>query len=163
MSDPMLQLLRDMPVFGGVAEDTLNFLLQSAPVVSISEGDYFFREGDDALSMFVLEKGEVAILKAWKGRQRLLRNLKRGDCFGEMALIDLFPRSASVRADQDCTAIELSSATLYEVYKRNLEQFAIIQMNIARELSRRLRIADERLFRALIEAEVIDEGVSILT
>jgi len=63
-----------------------------------------------------------------------------------MSLIDLFPRSTSVRAQKPCTAIEISSDALYEIYKRDLEQFALIQMNIAREISRRLRGADERLF-----------------
>jgi CRP/FNR family cyclic AMP-dependent transcriptional regulator len=163
MSDSRLQLLRDMPVFGGVTANTLDILLQSAPVICVSKGDYFFREGDSALSMFVLEKGQVAILKSWNDHLYRLRSLGRGDCFGEMALIDLFPRSASVMADEDSTAIELSSAMLYEISKRDLEQFTIIQMNIARELSRRLRVADERLFQSLAETEWIDESLAIST
>jgi CRP/FNR family transcriptional regulator, cyclic AMP receptor protein len=152
-----------MPVFGGILADTLAFLLELAPVVSIPAGDFFFRQGDEALSMFVLEEGRVAILKDWKGHQRLLRYLKTGDCFGEMALIDLFPRSASVQADTDCAAIELTPAMLHAICKRDAEQFAMIQMNIARELSRRLRAADERLFQALADAQSIDDEVSIVT
>jgi len=58
------------------------------------------------------------------------------------------PRSASVRAIDDCRAIQLSAASLYQVYEKDLEQFAMIQMNMGREVSRRLREADERLFRA---------------
>lgn len=159
-----LELLREMPIFGGIRDDTLTFLLQGAPTVSIRKGDYFFHEGDDALSMFVLQKGKVAVLKHWKGRRYRLGHLKTGDCFGEMALSDLFPRSASVRAVKDCTAIELSSPALYEICTRDLEQFAMVQMNIARELSRRLRCADETLFRGWIaDIELTDENLSILT
>ena len=55
-------------------------------------------------------------------------------------------------AVKDCTAIELSTASFYKVYEKNLEQFALLQMNIGREVSRRLRIADERLFRAKVDA-----------
>ena len=66
--------------------------------------------------------------------------------------MDLSPRSASVLAVEDCTAIELSSANLYKVYERDIEQFALIQMNLGREVSRRLREADDRLFRARIGA-----------
>jgi CRP-like cAMP-binding protein len=65
-----------------------------------------------------------------------------------MALLDLCPRSASVRAVEDCSAIELSSANLYRLFERDVEQFALIQMNIGREMSRRLRITDDLLFRA---------------
>ncbi|HEX6829407.1 MAG TPA: cyclic nucleotide-binding domain-containing protein, partial [Burkholderiales bacterium] len=100
-----------------------------------------------AEAMYVLEQGRVTVVKRWEGRDYRLRDLGPGDCFGEMALIDLSPRSASVVALEDCSAIRLTVADLYRVYEISLEQFALIQMNIARELSRRLRTADERLFR----------------
>jgi cAMP-binding proteins - catabolite gene activator and regulatory subunit of cAMP-dependent protein kinases len=106
--------------------------------------------------MFVLEQGRVVILKRWKEKEYLLRYFGKGDCFGEMALIDMGPRSASVLAVEDCQAIEISAESLYELYKKDLEQFTLIQMNIARELSRRLRAADERLFQAKVEARLID-------
>ena len=105
-----------------------------------------------------LESGRVAVLKSWKGAQYTLRRMGVGACFGEMALIDFGPRSASVLADEDCTAIELSSSDLRAVYKRDLKQYALIYMNMGRELGRRLREADERLFRAKIETGAVTEG-----
>jgi CRP-like cAMP-binding protein len=98
--------------------------------------------------MFVLEAGKVTVSKSWQSHELLIGPLGQGDCFGEMALLDLCPRSASVRADEDCSAIELSSSNLYRLFERDVEQFALIQMNIAREMSRRLRITDDLLFRA---------------
>jgi CRP/FNR family cyclic AMP-dependent transcriptional regulator len=53
-----------------------------------------------------------------------------------------------VQAIEPCAALELSTASLYHLYETDLEQFALVQTNIARELSRRLRVADEELFRA---------------
>jgi CRP-like cAMP-binding protein len=143
-----IQLLQRMPIFGGIRDDILGFLLELSPVVRIPQDGFFFREDDEGQSMFVLEEGRVAVLKRWQGADCLLRNLERGDCFGEMALLDLSPRSASVRAVEDCAAIELSAASLYQLYKKDLEQFAMIEMNMGREVSRRLRESDERLFRA---------------
>jgi len=61
-------------------------------------------------------------------------------------VMDLLPRSASVRAVEDCTAIRLSAANLYRVYERDLKQFALIQMNMGREVTRRLRETDNQLF-----------------
>jgi len=83
-----------------------------------------------------------------RGRELPLRELGVGDCFGEMALLDLFPRSASVRAVEDCRAMALKPDHLYRLYEHDPGQFAMVQMNIAREMSRRLREADEQLFRA---------------
>ncbi len=156
MQEARIELLQRMPVFGGIRADILQFLLDLCPVVSVPAADFFFREHDQADSMFVLEKGKVAVLKAWRGQDYLLRTLKEGDCFGEMALMDLGPRSASIRAIEDCTAICLSAANLHRLYAQDLEQFTLIQMNMGREVCRRLRETDERLFSARMEAPGAD-------
>ncbi|MGH8717936.1 MAG: Crp/Fnr family transcriptional regulator [Burkholderiales bacterium] len=157
MEDHRVHLLQRMPIFGAIKAQTLEVFLRDAVDVRIPAGDSFFREGDAADAMFVLERGRISIVKRWKDRDYSLWDLGAGDCFGEMALIDLFPRSASVVALEKCSAIRLTTADLYRVYETDMEQFALIQMNIARELSRRLRIADERLFHFHLEAAVRDE------
>lgn len=136
-----------MPIFGGIREDVLRFLLARCTRVSVPQNEYFFREDDPADCLFVLQEGRVAVLKAWDGHQHLLGHLRAGDCFGEMALMDLFPRSASVLAAEPCTALQLTTDSFYQLYEKNLGQFALIQMNLGREVSRRLRAADERWFR----------------
>ena len=143
-----IELIQQMPIFGAIGAEAIQFLLEPAPVIRVRRGDFFFRENDEATCMFVLESGQVTVTKNWQNHELLIRRLGPGDCFGEMALLDLFPRSATVRADEDCSAIELTSANLYRLFEHDVEQFALIQMNIAREMSRRLRVTDERLFRA---------------
>lgn len=150
--DDRIRLLRDTPIFGGVREDVLTLLLGRVQERRVREGECFFAEGDDGVSAFVLERGSVSILKQWEGERYLLRHLHAGDCFGEVALMDFCRRSASVMADEDCLAIELTARDLLEVARKDLEQFAMIYMNMGRELCRRLRDADERLFRAKVEA-----------
>ena len=153
MQPTRIEALQAMPIFGGIHDDVLAGFVDAATTVAVVEGEYFFHEGDKAESMFVLETGEVSLLKHWEGEPHVLARLYAGDCFGEMALLDLFPRSASVLALVPCTAIELSARSLYQLCQTNIQQFALIQMNIARELSRRLRAADERLFRAHVGAD----------
>jgi CRP-like cAMP-binding protein len=151
MQPARIELLQCMPIFGGVRADILQFLLGLCPVESVPAHAFFFREGEQADAMFVLEAGKVEVLKSWSGQDRLLHTLKQGDCFGEMAVMDLRPRSASVRAVEDCTAIRISAANLYRVSARDLKQFALIQMNMGREVCRRLRELDDRLFSVRME------------
>jgi CRP/FNR family cyclic AMP-dependent transcriptional regulator len=151
MQQARIELLQRMPIFGGVRANILEFLLGLCPIESAAKNELFFREGDQADSMFVLEGGKAAVLKSWRGQDHLLRTLEQGDCFGEMAVMDLCPRSASVRAVEDCTAIRISAANLYRVYAQDLKQFALIQMNMGREVCRRLRELDNRLFSATME------------
>ena len=154
-------LLQDMPVFGGASEGTLRILLSVAPIVNVPRGEYFFRQGDSGDSMFVLEEGKVAVLKSWDGHEYLLRNLSDGDCFGEMALMDLHPRSASVLALEQCRAIKVDTRALQAVQEQDTEQFTLIQMNMGREVSRRLREANEQLFRHRMEVKIRHDSVVI--
>jgi CRP/FNR family cyclic AMP-dependent transcriptional regulator len=143
-----VELLQRMPVFGGLREGSQRLLLERATPVHREGGEAFFLEGDAAEAMYVLESGRVAVTRRWLGGEFVLHELAGGDCFGEMALMDLQPRSASVRALQACDAIGFGTHDMLHLYETDVEQFALMQMNLGRELCRRLRATDERLFRA---------------
>ena len=147
MQPTRIELLQRMPVFGAIRDDTLLFMLEQARGVTVRAGSFFFREKDAASSMFVLEAGHAAVVKGWQGRDFVVHEMATGDCFGEMSLMDLFPRSAGVRAETDCHALELPADDLLHVFERDAGQFAVFQMNICREVCRRLRATDELLFR----------------
>ena len=147
MNPQRTELLQGMPIFGALSEAALEQLLGQAAVRTVPAGQAFFHEGDAADCMYVLEAGRVAVIKHWGGREWRLGELAAGDCFGEMALMDLVARSATVRALQDCTALVLTPADLHRLAEHDLEQFALVQMNIGREVCRRLRATDELLFR----------------
>lgn len=155
MQQKRLKILQNMPIFGGIRSEILEYLLTIAEIVSVPAEQYFFRECERGNSMYVLEKGQVSVIKSWQGRDYLLMNLHEGDCFGEMSLIDLGPRTASVLALEDCSAIKLSNVNILKIYQKDLEQFTLIQMNIGREISRRLRHMDEIMFQERVEAHKI--------
>ena len=150
MDDERTRLLQRMPIFGAISPVVVELLVDRAATAEVAQGEAFFREGSAGTSAFVLEEGAVSIWKHWNGREYLLRHLGTGDCFGEVALLDFGRRSASVIADRDCRAIELTARDLLGVAGTHPDQFALLYMNLGRELSRRLSQADERLFRARI-------------
>ena len=153
------RLLKEVPVFGGLSEETIQFILDRATHLEIRKGEFLFQEGEHTASMFVMETGKIAILKRAKEHQYLLRDMVAGDCIGEMALFDFLPRSASAFVLEDARLIEISSAILMDVYNFDLEQFALIQMNMGREVTRRLRVADERCFNHRVEADIKDGNI----
>jgi CRP/FNR family transcriptional regulator, cyclic AMP receptor protein len=163
MGPSRIALLQAMPIFGALREDAIECVLQDAPSVDIPKGGYFFREGDQADCMYVIETGVVEVLKFWDGSDWSLHLLGAGDCFGEMALMDFGQRSASVRAAQDTRAIAIATAALHRLYERDIEQFSLIQMNLGREVCRRLRATDELLFRMRMSAEVACDPGPTLT
>ncbi len=153
-----IRALQRMAIFGGIIDEVIADLVERANMIEVKAGEYFFRGGERGNSAFVLEVGEVSVRRMHEGQEHLLRYLCAGDCFGEVALLDFGPRSASVRAEQDCSAIELTASSLAKVAKGQPAQFAMIYMNLGRELSRRLREADERLFKARSRSQPEAEG-----
>ena len=145
MSD-YVKLLQDTPIFGAVQSEALQFIVDRAMVRHLPKGEFLFAEGELASSMFVLVNGRVAISRSWQGVNYKLRELGKGDCVGEMALLACSVRSASVYTLQASTILEISNHVLADVYQEFPESYTIIVMNMGREVCRRLENADRRLF-----------------
>ncbi|MDX1812133.1 MAG: cyclic nucleotide-binding domain-containing protein [Gammaproteobacteria bacterium] len=146
----LIKLLQDTPIFGGVSDETVGFILENSNKIHRNDGEYFFKEKEVSDSMFLLISGSVNVVRFWQGKYYVLNTLFSGDCFGEMAIVEHVHRSASVYALEHCNALEISNKTLLNLYQRDLKQFALLQMNLGREISRRLRSANERLFQHYI-------------
>ena len=106
-----------MPVFGGLRETALRLLLERATPVHRAGSEAFFQEGDAAEAMYVRLNGRVAVTQRWQGSEFVLHELAAGDCFGEMALTDLQPRSALMHAPQACDAIAFGTHDMLHLYE----------------------------------------------
>ena len=143
MQEKRLRMLREMPLLGGVRNDVLELLMDHAAERSLAPGDVLFTEGEPGETMYLVESGELEVFRRRHSADYPISRLHTGDCVGEMSFVDLGPRSASVVAATDAQVLELTHDTVLQLYQQNLEQFALIQMNMAREMSRRLRLTDD--------------------
>jgi CRP/FNR family transcriptional regulator, cyclic AMP receptor protein len=135
--------LRNIGLFGALSDDVLAFLVGMLTVVEPTAGDAIFREGDEPTAMYVVLAGEMEVTKKSRGGvDARVAVLGPGDWFGEMSIVDIQPRSATVRALAPGRLIKVSAADLDALYRHDVRSYAIIVLNLARELSRRLRVAD---------------------
>jgi CRP-like cAMP-binding protein len=154
-------LLTRVPIFAGLPEPALARILAATRRVRVEAGERLIEEGDAAVSMFVVSEGELEICKRGRdGSEFCLAVLKRGDCVGEMSLIDIQPRSATVRAVGPAGLIMLDQAAIAGLYRTDLEVYTLLVLNIAREISRRLRQADQALVDVglAVQSRIPDEG-----
>jgi CRP-like cAMP-binding protein len=88
--------------------------------------------------------GEMEVLKHSERHHADARValLGPGDWFGEMGVISMQHHCATVRAVSASVLLKVSAAALDELYRHNLKAYVLLVLNIARELSRRLRVAD---------------------
>lgn len=148
--------LREVGLFGALSDDFLAHLCATLSVMRVTVGDTIFREGDPAREMYVVLDGEIEVLKkSRRGRETRVAILGPNDCFGEMSIIDMQPRSATVRALGSARLLRISTEEMDALYRHDLKSYTLIVLNIARDLSRRLRVADGLL--ADFTMNVLDE------
>jgi CRP-like cAMP-binding protein len=104
-------------------------------------GEMIFKENDPGTDMYIIQEGQVEILKRFKGEERQVAVLEQGDFFGEMAILEDLPRSASARAATDCVLLRIDHSTFDQMVRHNPE----IPVRMLRKLSRRLRAANPLL------------------
>ena len=138
-----VERLREIGLFGALSDEVLGRLAENLREVRFGPGEVIFHEGDPAHEMFVVLDGEVEVMKkSRKGRLQRVAILGPPDAFGEMSIIDVQPRSATVRTLAPSRLLRLSTEDLDHLYRHDLKAYALIILNIARDLSRRLRVTD---------------------
>ncbi|HET9424215.1 MAG TPA: cyclic nucleotide-binding and patatin-like phospholipase domain-containing protein [Gemmatimonadaceae bacterium] len=140
--ETVLDLLRQVPLFGGLDERDLREVIEATTPVAAREGEWLFRHGDPGDSLYVVESGSLeAVLDAGLASERVLTVFGPGDFFGEMALLTGEARSAAVRAMGPSRLLSLGKSA-FETLVRNNPQIAL---RLSRVLSSRLSATNEKL------------------
>lgn len=120
-------------------------------------GAVVFEEGDPGSRMYVIQSGEVRILKHVGAREIELARLGPGEAFGEMALLEGQPRSATAVVATAARILEIDEDAFAELVKRNGE----IALRLLRRLSARLREANRQI-RNFLSADAMGRAVEVL-
>jgi len=126
--------LKSAPVFERVTGEDLAALARVAEVETYPNGQVIFREGEMGDALYVIVKGKVAIAS---GGERLAE-LGPSEAFGEMAVLDEVPRSATATAQDETEVLRIGSEEFYEILHEQVE----IAEGVIRMLTGRLREAD---------------------
>ncbi len=138
----LTNLLKRVPIFSRLSQKDLEDLAESLKVKRCPKNTIVFNEGDVEDGLYLIAKGKVKVV-LWdeEGRGITLSVMEPGDFFGEMAVFDDLPRSATVEAVEDTTFFVLEKHKVLELIERNPS----IARHILREMSLRLREADDKI------------------
>ena len=134
------------PFFGGLSDASLDLLISMLVERRFDAGATVVAEGEPGNSMYIVHSGELAVSKLGElGRVIRMTGLGPGDFFGEMTLIEMQNRSATVAVESPAVLYELTARNLYTYYKADIHAYVMVVQNINRELCRRLRAANNRI------------------
>jgi CRP/FNR family transcriptional regulator, cyclic AMP receptor protein len=135
--DSKLEMLRSVPIFSGCSDKELREIAKMTKEVQFPEGKQICKQGQTGLGLHVITAGETKVMV--NGRTR--RRLGPGAFFGEMALLDNGPRSATVIAESPVSTLSLSAWD----FKEGIRNHPAIALKVLEEVSKRLREADSAL------------------
>ena len=107
--------LREVALFQGLSQDDLSEILRISEAVRVDSGEYVFEEGERGDHFYVIVHGSIELRKATGSGFKKLAILKTGQAFGEMALLNQTPRSASAYALEDTYLLSVSRAAFAQV------------------------------------------------
>lgn len=151
-----IEFLQKVAIFAAVPPTAMTRIGQLARKVELDGAADIFKEGEPAKEMVVVLRGHLEVRKKGRGGQEaVIAHLKPGDVAGEMSLIDIQPRSAAVRSTGPAALIVLAHSDLATLYREDPAAYTILVLNIAREISRRLRRVDLLLADILIDIQEV--------
>ena len=160
MSAPELGVLRSSPLMHGMGEADLEALLGTAERRLYEAGDLIVEEDTPSDCLFILADGAVRVTKGTGEDAVELCVLEdSGEFFGEMLLIDILPRSASVVANSQTRILAFPKRVLTTLFTKVPRVQMTLVLNIARNLSLRLRDADELIAKLALEGGSSSRGL----
>jgi CRP-like cAMP-binding protein len=136
-----MQTLRSAPIFEGVSDRILTDFTQSSRIRALEKGEILFSQTDPADTVYVVQSGCISIfLATLEGRELVINEMHRGDCFGELSLITDQPRSTGALARESSEVISIPR----DVFLKGLEAEPVLMRRVLETTAVRLRVSSER-------------------
>jgi CRP-like cAMP-binding protein len=146
-------LFERAPIFKGLDEDEMEAIAEICEVVEFRYGEYVFREGDEADRLYIIEQGAVRISRDVPGAgEEALTVMKRGACFGEMAVFDRSRRSTDAIAHGRCSLLTIGRADFEHLLENDRELAHKVLWSVVRLLCERLRSTNDSLRSIMVMA-----------
>ncbi|MDR1596442.1 MAG: cyclic nucleotide-binding domain-containing protein [Treponema sp.] len=133
--------LQKYSLFGGLLEEQIDNILPLMEQENYEPGTAIIVEGEPNNKIRFILEGQVTAEK----NGVTLFEFKEGDTFGEMEVLDVMPSVATIKALSPTRVMSISNRALRSIYKMDIKVFSLMLMNLARDLSRRLRYVDDQI------------------
>jgi len=154
----VFDILKKVPIFQDLGRREFNKIESILHRRNWNVDQAIINEGDPGLGMYIIVAGEVRITQTGEdGVQQQLATLTGGDFFGEQALLDESPRTASAFANEPCRIIGFFRPDLLELIESNPRSGLKIVMRLSQMISVRLRHTNRLLKEARMRVKQVGE------
>ena len=151
------QLLSTVPAFSNLSTRDLKDVAAIVHLREYRAGEPVFYQGDPGLGMYIIQEGNVSIIiSGSEGEDKELAILTEGDFFGELALLDESPRSATAICKTDCRLRGFFRPDLFELIEKRPDLGIKIVLKLDEIVAKRLRRTDKEVSRLRAEIDKLE-------
>ena len=143
--DPINAIISKLCIFGGMTDSQREMMFRSLELWSLKQGDVVFCKGDEPSCIYIVKSGKIDLQITEDDVLIHKHELKVGECFGEASFMSMHRHTATAIATEESELIVLSRHALIQLKHDDIGLFALLMMNLARELARRLYLTDQML------------------
>lgn len=132
-------LLRGCPLFFELFDEEVEKIVKYCTVYTFEPGQSIVKDGQSGNEIFVVLDGMANVKKTTPNGVIQIQQLKQGDVFGEMVLVDEKVRSADIVAESICYVLEIRYDNIFSLFKKEPKIFGLMILNLSRLLAKRLR------------------------
>ena len=139
----IINIIKSSPLFFELFDEEIDNLIADCNVLSLEEGEFIVKDGEEGSEIFLILSGGAYVKKG----PVTLVELRKGDLFGEMVLLDERTRTADIVATTYTDVLVMEYDTIFKTFSKNPKVFSILILNLCRLLAKRLKGSSEEIKR----------------
>ncbi len=137
--EEVVRLRESISLFGGISDSQVKDIVNGASVKHVKAGSNIFQQGEQPSEIYLVLRGRVTETVQRDNGTLIRTDYKEGDCFGEAAVVGIMPQAGNAEASANTKLLLISREALIQIAENDQALFSVFMMNIARDVSRRLR------------------------
>jgi CRP-like cAMP-binding protein len=143
--DSVNAILSQISIWGGLTDEQQQKIYRHLEIGTFRKGEFVFRKGDQPTYIYIVKSGKIDLQTSDHDVSIRKETVKTGGSFGVAALMAMQPHMVTAIAAEDSEIMVLSRQALLGLRHEDIELFALLMMNVAREIARRLKLTDDIL------------------
>lgn len=153
--DKIINILTKISIFGGLNDTQLYKIFKILKKVTYKDNEFIFKQGEAPTYIYIILRGKIKLIEDINYGSYQLFEFEEGSCIGEESVIGIQPHTLSAVAVGDVELAVIPKNSFLNFYHTDKDLFCLLILNVARDISRRLKQTDDLLLHYIDKTDKI--------
>ncbi|UUV18276.1 cyclic nucleotide-binding domain-containing protein [Fusobacteria bacterium ZRK30] len=156
--DKIINILTKISIFGGLNDTQLYKIFKILKKVTYKDNEFIFKQGEAPTYIYIILRGKIRLIEDINYSSYQLFEFAEGSCIGEESVIGIQPHTLSAVAVGDIELAVIPKNSFLNFYHTDKDLFCLLILNIARDISRRLKQTDDLLLHYIDKTDKVSQS-----